>query len=89
MKVIVTMPAYNVEKTLVQTYEALPARLREHILLGNNVSEDRTAEIAKGLGIDVITHERNLGYGGNLKRLYREALRRGADVVVEVHPDYQ
>jgi glycosyltransferase involved in cell wall biosynthesis len=89
MKVIVTMPAYNVERTLVQTYEALPASLKEHILLGNNVSEDRTAEIARGLGIDVITHERNLGYGGNLKRLYREALRRGADVVVEVHPDYQ
>ncbi len=89
MKVIVTMPAYNVEKTLVQTYEALPVSLREHILLGNNVSEDNTAELAKSLGIDVITHERNLGYGGNLKRLYREALRRGADVVVEVHPDFQ
>ncbi len=89
MKVIVTMPAYNVGKTLVQTFEALPRSLREHIILGNNVSEDDTAEIAKSLGLQVITHERNLGYGGNLKRLYREALRQGAEVVVEVHPDYQ
>jgi glycosyltransferase involved in cell wall biosynthesis len=88
-KVIVTMPAYNVEKTLVQTFEALPKSLREHILLGNNVSEDATAEVAKSLGLQVITHERNLGYGGNLKRLYREALRQGADIVVEVHPDFQ
>lgn len=89
MKVMVTMPAYNVAKTLVQTYEALPVALREHILLGNNVSEDDTAKIAEGLGIQVMTHDRNYGYGGNLKRLYREALRQGADVVVEVHPDYQ
>jgi glycosyltransferase involved in cell wall biosynthesis len=91
MKVIVAMPAYNVEKTLEQTVQALPASLRkpENILLGNNCSEDRTAEVAQRLGLQVITHERNLGYGGNLKRLYREAVRRGADIVIEVHPDYQ
>ena len=89
MKVIVAMPAYNVAKTLVQTYEALPVSLREHILLGNNQSEDDTAAVAKSLGIQVMTHDQNYGYGGNLKRLYREALRQGADVVVEVHPDYQ
>jgi glycosyltransferase involved in cell wall biosynthesis len=89
MKVFVAMPAYNVEKTLVQTFEALPPALREHIILGNNQSEDGTAELAKKLGIDVITHDKNYGYGGNLKRIYKEALRRGADIVVEVHPDYQ
>ncbi len=89
MKVVVAMPAYNVAKTLVQTYEALPVALREHILLGNNCSEDDTVAVAKSLGIEVMTHSQNFGYGGNLKRLYREALRQGADVVVEVHPDYQ
>jgi glycosyltransferase involved in cell wall biosynthesis len=89
LKVIVTMPAYNVASTLEQTYLALPEQLREHVLLGNNVSTDDTEAIAKRLGISVMTHERNYGYGGNLKRLYREALRRGAEIVVEVHPDYQ
>jgi len=91
MKTIVVMPAYNVEKTLEQTVTALPASLRkpENILLGNNCSEDGTVEIARRLGLQVITHERNVGYGGNLKRLYREAVRRGADIVIEVHPDYQ
>lgn len=89
MKVIVAMPAYNVERTLVQTYEALPVALREHILLGNNQSQDGTAALAKSLGIQVITHDQNYGYGGNLKRLYREALKQGADIVVEVHPDFQ
>jgi glycosyltransferase involved in cell wall biosynthesis len=89
VKVVVTMPAYNVERTLAQTVAALPASLRGHILLGDNRSEDRTAAIGRSLGLQVITHERNFGYGGNLKRLYREALRQGADIVVEVHPDYQ
>ncbi|MGE0615281.1 MAG: glycosyltransferase family 2 protein [Bacteriovoracia bacterium] len=89
MKITVVMPAYNVEKTLEQTYRALPAALQKNVILGNNVSQDRTAEIAQNLGIQVITHDRNYGYGGNLKRLYAEAVRQGADVVVEVHPDYQ
>lgn len=91
MKVIVAMPAYNVGKTLEMTVKALPASLRkpENILLGNNCSEDDTVEVARRLGLQVISHERNVGYGGNLKRLYREAVRRGADIVVEVHPDYQ
>lgn len=89
LKVIVAMPAYNVSKTLAKTVAAVPQELRKNILLGNNVSEDDTARLAEELGLQVITHEKNLGYGGNLKRLYREALRQGADVVVEVHPDYQ
>lgn len=89
MKTIVVMPAFNVEKTLEQSYRALPEALKAHVILGNNVSQDRTLEIAQRLGIQVVTHERNLGYGGNLKRLYAEALRQGADIVVEVHPDFQ
>jgi glycosyltransferase involved in cell wall biosynthesis len=89
VKIIVVMPGYNVEKTLEQTYNALPVALRKNIILGNNVSQDRTAEVAQSLGITVITHDKNYGYGGNLKRLYREAVRQGADVVIEVHPDFQ
>ena len=89
MKTIVAMPAYNVEKTLEKTFYALPPRLREHVILGNNRSEDDTEAVAKKLGIHVITHDQNYGYGGNLKRLYRAALSQGADIVVEVHPDFQ
>jgi glycosyltransferase involved in cell wall biosynthesis len=89
MKVIVAMPAYNVGSSLEKTYNALPKRLREHIILGNNQSEDNTEALARALGIQVITHDKNYGYGGNLKRIYREALRQGAEIVVEIHPDYQ
>jgi glycosyltransferase involved in cell wall biosynthesis len=89
MKVVIAMPGYNVEKTLEETLQALPAKYREHVLLGNNQSEDGTEAVAKKLGMQVMTHDRNYGYGGNLKRLYREALRQGADIIVEVHPDCQ
>ena len=89
MKVIVAMPAYNVEKTLEKTVNALPQALRQHIILGNNQSEDGTEALAQKLGLHVMTHDRNYGYGGNLKRLYREAMRQGGDVILEVHPDYQ
>jgi glycosyltransferase involved in cell wall biosynthesis len=92
MKIMVIMPAYNVASTLERTVAALPAALREHpenILLGNNRSSDDTGALAARLGLQVMNHPENYGYGGNLKRLYREALRQGADVLVEVHPDYQ
>ncbi|MFM7919301.1 MAG: glycosyltransferase family 2 protein, partial [Planctomycetaceae bacterium] len=52
-------------------------------------SRDRTVEVALRLGLTVIQHQRNTGYGGNQKTCYTEALRRGADIVVMIHPDYQ
>jgi glycosyltransferase involved in cell wall biosynthesis len=88
-KTIVIMPAYNAEKTLEKTFRDIPAGLVDEVLLGDDCSSDRTVEIAKGLGIPILKTPRNLGYGGNQKMLYREALARGADVIVMVHPDWQ
>ena len=88
-RIFVVMPAFNVERTLEQTYRAIPEPLRQNILLGDNQSIDGTGEVARRLGIEVIRHDNNYGYGGNLKRLFRAAVARGADVVVELHPDYQ
>ncbi|MBI5078652.1 glycosyltransferase family 2 protein [Candidatus Saganbacteria bacterium] len=88
-KVIVVMPAYNAEKTLRKTFEDIPKERVAEIILGDDCSKDRTVEIALSLGIRVLKTPRNLGYGGNQKMLYREALARGAEVVVMVHPDWQ
>ena len=41
------------------------------------------------LGLTTYVHRQNLGYGRNQKTCYREALRRGADIVIMLHPDYQ
>lgn len=88
-KVVVVMPAYNAAKTLERTYNDLPRDVVDHIILVDDVSQDETVEIAQRLGLKVIVHIQNKGYGGNQKTCYLEALRDGADVVVMLHPDYQ
>ena len=88
-RVIVVMPALNVAKTVERTYLDIPRDVVDKVILVDNVSEDDTVAIARRLGIDVIVHERNRGYGGNQKTCYTRALADRADVVVMVHPDYQ
>lgn len=88
-KVIVVMPAYNAELTVEKTLRDIPAGTVDEVILVDDCSRDRTVEIAESLGITVIRHEKNTGYGGNQKTCYDEALRRGADIVVMVHPDWQ
>src|SRR5215472_17268752 len=88
-KVAVVMPAYNAKQTLERTYADVPKTHVDDIILVDDGSRDRTVEIARRLGIHVIVHPRNRGYGGNQKTCYRTALERGADVVIMVHPDHQ
>lgn len=85
----VVMPAYNAAKTLEATFRDLPDELQGQVILVDDASSDDTVAIAKALGIVVIEHERNTGYGGNQKTCYRAALERGAEYVVMVHPDFQ
>ena len=87
--IVVVMPAYNAERTLRRTYAEIPRDVVDHVVLVDDKSRDQTAEIARSLGINTIVHSKNLGYGGNQKTCYKEAIRLGADVVIMVHPDYQ
>jgi glycosyltransferase involved in cell wall biosynthesis len=88
-KVIVVMPAFNAARTLERTYRELPLDLVDEVLLVDDRSADNTVEVSKALGVTSFLHEQNLGYGANQKTCYRQALARGADIVVMVHPDYQ
>ena len=83
------MPAYNAAKTLERTYADVPQEMVDKIILVDDVSRDETVEIARQLGLDVIVHRQNRGYGGNQKTCYDAALEAGAQVVVMLHPDYQ
>jgi glycosyltransferase involved in cell wall biosynthesis len=83
------MPAYNAERTLASTLADMPAGCVDEILLVDDGSTDRTVEVAREMGLTVLVHPQNRGYGGNQKTCYREALARGADIVVMIHPDYQ
>lgn len=88
-RIVVVMPAYNAEQTLAQTVSEIDRSIIDHVILVDDNSTDGTVQRAQLLDLEVICHDRNLGYGGNQKTCYRAALAAGADVVVMVHPDYQ
>src|SRR5689334_11439318 len=83
------MPAYNAEKTVARTVSDIPAGFVDEIILVDDCSKDKTVAEAEKIGLKVIRHTQNLGYGGNQKTCYRAALDAGADIVIMIHPDYQ
>ena len=88
-KIIAVLPAYNAEKTLAATIADFPAGSVDEILLVDDCSKDNTVALAREMGLTVIVHEKNTGYGGNQKTCYKYCLDNGADIVVMIHPDYQ
>lgn len=88
-KIIVVLPAYNAEKTLRQTYAEIPFEIVDDVILTDDASGDATVKVAREIGITTFVHFENKGYGGNQKTCYREALLKGADIVIMLHPDYQ
>jgi len=88
-KIIAVLPAYNAESTLAATLADVPAGSIDEVILVDDGSTDRTVQIAREMGLTVIEHPQNRGYGGNQKTCYRHALEHGADIVVMIHPDYQ
>jgi glycosyltransferase involved in cell wall biosynthesis len=88
-KVIAVMPAYNAERTLAATLADVPVGSVDEIILVDDGSKDRTVQVARDMGLTVIEHPHNRGYGGNQKTCYRQALEHGADIIVMIHPDYQ
>ena len=86
---VIVLPAYRAAKTLVEVVGDIPQGHADRILLVDDASADATVSVATALSLDVIRHRRNLGYGGNQKTCYQQALAMGADVVVMLHPDGQ
>lgn len=88
-KIVVVMPAYNAAATLEKTYRDIPGELGCKIIVVDDASADKTVKIARRLGLRTYCHQANLGYGGNQKTCYWEALKQKPDIVVMIHPDYQ
>ncbi|MBI1290993.1 glycosyltransferase [bacterium] len=88
-RIAVVYPAYNAEKTLERTHREVDRDIVDDVILVDDASRDGTVKLAERLGIETISHPKNRGYGGNQKTCYAAALKRGADIVVMVHPDYQ
>lgn len=88
-RVMVVLPAYNAGRTLERTISEIPMGIVDDLLLVDDASGDDTVQVAERLGIPFVVHAENRGYGGNQKTCYTEALKRGADIVTMLHPDYQ
>ncbi len=88
-KIIIVLPAYRAEKTLEKTFNEIPKEIVDDVILVDDASNDKTAQIAKQLGIKTFIHKENKGYGANQKTCYNMALKEGADIVIMLHPDYQ
>ena len=88
-RVVIVMPAYNAARTLEDTFRAIPSGYYDEIVVVDDFSRDRTTELARELHLKAIRHPHNVGYGGNQKTCYMEALRDGARIVVMLHPDGQ
>jgi glycosyltransferase involved in cell wall biosynthesis len=89
-KLVVVLPAYNAGQTLERTFREIPGEIVDEVILVDDHSSDDTVAVARSLGIGhVIRHDHNLGYGGNQKTCYDQALALGADIVIMLHPDYQ
>lgn len=88
-QIFIVLPAYNAEKTLLRTIKEIPDEYRENVILVDDASHDNTVRLAHEAGLLVFRHEVNRGYGANQKTCYKEALARGAEIVVMVHPDHQ
>lgn len=88
-KVIIVLPAYNAENTLMDTYKLIPKDIVDEVILVDDASRDHTVEISKKLGISTIIHPENKGYGANQKTCYAEALKKDPDIIIMLHPDFQ
>src|SRR3989339_1716763 len=88
-KIIAVLPAYNAAKTLNRTLADIPKDWIDDIILVDDLSQDDTIKIARAAGLKTFCHQTNLGYGGNQKTCYQEALKMGADIIIMIHPDHQ
>jgi glycosyltransferase involved in cell wall biosynthesis len=86
---VIVMPAYNAALTLEDTFRRIPGGYYDEVILVDDHSRDDTTERARALNLKAIRHPHNVGYGGNQKTCYMEALRDGADIVIMLHPDGQ
>lgn len=88
-RIFIVLPAYNAARTLERTVAEIPPEYRKNLILTDDCSTDNTVEVAHSLGLHVIVHERNRGYGGNQKTCYKAALEQRATIMVMLHPDHQ
>lgn len=94
MKLVVTIPAYNEEKTIADVIAEIPREVEGveavEVLVIDDGSTDGTVEKAREAGADnILSHRKNEGLGITFKGGLEAALEMGADIIVNIDGDGQ
>lgn len=88
MSIIVGIPAFNEEKNIAGLIIKLK-KIADRIIVCNDGSTDLTSKIAEGLGVTVINHAKNLGYGAAIRSLFLKSKDLDGDILVTFDADGQ
>ena len=88
MKIVIGIPAYNEEKNIGKIIVGLE-KIADEIIVCNDGSSDLTSEISKKMGVIVVNHSKNLGYGAGIRSIFLKAREIEADVLITFDADGQ
>ena len=88
MKVTIGIPAFNEEKNIAKVIVKLK-KISDEIIVCNDGSTDLTGEIAENLGVIVINHKQNLGYGAGINSIIKKSKEIDTDILVTFDADGQ
>ena len=88
MKITIGIPAYNEEKNIAKIITKLK-KITDSIIVCDDGSSDMTSEIAKNLGVIVISHKKNMGYGAAIRTIFEKSAEIGSDILVTFDADGQ
>lgn len=94
LKLIVQIPAYNEQDSIGEVIKSIPRKIpgieKVEVLVINDGSTDKTIEVSKQAGADyIISNIGNKGLAYTFQRGINEALKLGADIIVNTDADNQ
>ena len=88
MKLTIGIPAYNEEKNIASVITKLQ-KIADQIIVCDDGSSDNTAVIAEKLGANVISHNKNLGYGAAIRSIFLKSRELDVEILVTFDADGQ
>ena len=88
LKITIGIPAYNEEKNIASIITKLK-KITDSIIVCDDGSSDMTSEISKNLGVVVISHKKNMGYGVAINSIFQKSKEMNSDLLVTFDADGQ